>query len=215
MKRRKRLFFDLDDTCVNTTERVIEYINERIPSVNLKMEDITDYNIELALPKEHRWIVDLAFKDKEMWKGVKLLPMCAEILEQLWREQYEIFFATASLPENLRKKINHFSRNTPFFPHGYVERCTINIKDKYLLNGDILIDDCLRHAIHPERAYWSIIKDNPWNKLKEPIERTVRAVDWNDIYYNIHMIDKLISEQEEAEDMFTKGLKDYVKERCL
>lgn len=188
-----RIAFDLDSVCVNTVDAIIEYINERVP-VNLKVDDITSYNIESALPEQFQWIVDAGFRDSKMWKKVKLLPRCAEIIEKLYKEGYEIWFATSSLPENMRKKIKHLARNMQFFPEHYVWQHTINIQDKYLLNVDVLVDDCLKHAIHPDRLYWSIIMDYPWNRLSESIERTVRAYDWDWIYEKIHMIDNILKE---------------------
>lgn len=188
-----KIAFDLDSVCVNTVDAIIEYINERVP-VNLKVDDITSYNIESALPEQFQWIVDAGFRDSKMWKKVKLLPRCAEIMEKLYKEGYEIWFATSSLPENMRKKIKHLARNMQFFPEHYVWQHTINIQDKYLLNVDVLVDDCLKHAIHPDRLYWSIIMDYPWNRLSEPVERTVRAYDWDWIYEKIHLIDNILKE---------------------
>ena len=184
-----KIAFDLDNVCVNTTERIIEYINERLP-VNLKMQDITTYSIEAALPEQYRWIVNAGFRDKEMWKGIKLLPQCANFISSLYSEGYDIYFATSSLPENLRKKINHLSRNMQFFPDGYIEKHTINISDKYLLNVDILVDDCLEHIANEKRNYWSIVVDYPWNRDKKTnaIPRIIRAKSWNDIYLAIHTI---------------------------
>ena len=193
-----KLAFDLDNICITTTRRVVEYINERLP-VNLKMEDITTYSIEAALPEEYRWIVDTAFRDSQMWKGVQLLPLCAEIIQQLYEEGYEIYFATSSLPQNLRKKINHLSRNMQFFPEGYVEKHTINIRDKYLLNVDILVDDCAEHITHPERKYYSVVLDYPWNR-GEDVDKTpcvARAFGWCEILEKIHMIDRLLKENED------------------
>lgn len=181
-----KLAFDLDCVCVNTTERMVEYINERLP-VNLSIENITTYSIEAALPPQYKWIVDAGFRDKEMWKGVKLLPHCAEVMKKLYNEGFEIYFATSSLPENLRKKINHLSRNMPFFPKGYIERHTINICDKYLLNVDVLIDDCLEHIANEKRGYWSVVLDYPWNRNID-LPRISRAYNWFDIYEKIHMI---------------------------
>ena len=129
-----KIAIDLDCTVLNTTERLIEYINERVP-VNLKIEDITSYSIEAALPEQYQWIVDSGFRDKEMWRGVQVLPYAADVIKKLYDEGHEIFFATSSLPENLRKKINHLSRNM-HLPKEYIERHTININDKYLLEQE-------------------------------------------------------------------------------
>lgn len=194
---RIKIAFDLDNVCVNTTECILQYINERLP-VNLKMTDITSYSIEAALPEEYKWIVESGFRDKQMWKKVKLLPQCANIIYTLYCEGYDIYFATSSLPENLRKKINHLSRNMQFFPEGYIEKRTININDKYLLNVDILVDDCLDHIANTKRNYWSIVLDYPWNRDRAMIEqpRIIRVTDWNRIYLAIHTITDILKREE-------------------
>lgn len=191
-----KIAIDLDCTVLNTTECLINYINERLP-VNLKMEDITTYSIEAALPQQYRWIVNAGFRDKEMWKGVKVLPYAANVIKQLYDEGFELFFATSSLPENLRKKINHLARNM-FLPKEYIEKHTINISDKYLLNVDILIDDCLDHLGNAKRNYYSMIFDYPWNRGdidKQPC--TTRVYDWLGVYTAVKEIAELLKENED------------------
>lgn len=191
-----KIAIDLDCTVLNTTERLVEYINERVP-VNLKMEDITSYSIEAALPEQYRWIVDSGFRDKEMWRGVQVLPYAADVIKKLYDEGHEIFFATSSLPENLRKKINHLSRNM-YLPKEYIERHTININDKYLLNVNILIDDCPEHIGNAKRNYYSIVFDYPWNRGdidKQPC--VSRVYDWLGVYTVVKTIESLIKENDD------------------
>ena len=190
-----KIAIDLDCTVINTTDCIINYINERLP-VNLKIEDITTYSIESALPQQYRWIVNAGFRDKEMWKGVKVLPYAANVIKQLYDEGFEIFFATSSLPENLRKKINHLARNM-YLPKDYIEKHTINISDKYLLNVDILVDDCLEHLGNTKRNYYSVIMDYPWNRGdidKQPC--VTRVFDWLGAYTAIKEIEALLKENE-------------------
>ena len=186
-----KLGVDIDNICVNTTESLVEYINERVP-VNLKMSDITTYYIENALPDQYKWIVASGFRDRDMWKKVKLLQDCDVALNMLYDQGYEIYFVTSSLPENLRKKINHLSRNMQFFPKDYVWQKTINMQDKSLLNLDILIDDCLWHLLAPNRLYKSICLDYPWNQVEETDEPNdfYRAYDWRQIYHLIKAIER-------------------------
>lgn len=195
MNRPITLAVDLDNVCVNTTECMINYINKLLP-VNLKMEDITTYSIEAALPKQYQWIVEKGFRDKDMWKNIELISNCAKALEILNEENFKIVFATSSLPENLRKKINHLSRNLSFFPEGYVEKNTININDKYLLNVDILVDDCAKHITHTERKYNSIVFDYPWNRDIIEAPRIFRAYNWTQIYNYCKMIQARIYDRE-------------------
>lgn len=181
-----KIGIDIDCVCVNTTECLVNYINERLP-VNLKLNDITTYSIEAALPEQYRWIVDAGFRDSKMWKKIEMIPYCAETIEQLYKDGFEIYFVTSSLPENLRKKINHLTRNMPFFPKDFVWRHTINIQDKSLLDLDILIDDYLGHLLNERRHYRSIALDYPWNQLDESNEPNdfYRCKNWREIYYLI------------------------------
>lgn len=190
-----KIAIDLDNIVINTTETLVNYINERLP-VNLKISDITTYSIESALPEQYRWIVEAGFRDKLMWKEVTLLPSAVEVIELLYNEGHDIWFATSSLPENLRKKINHLSRNLPFFPEDFVWRHTINLQDKSLLNVDVLIDDCLGYLLHPDRKYVGIVLDYPWNQTEGSILNLFRAYSWWGIYDNIKMIETLLKENE-------------------
>ena len=190
-----KIGIDLDNVVISTTRTLCNYINERLP-VNLKMEDITTYSIEEALPEQYRWIVEAGFRDKTMWKGVELIPHAALMMELLYKEGHKLYFITSSLPENLYKKINHLSHNLVFLPDGYVLKHTINTQDKSMLNVDILVDDCLGHAIHPERRYWSIVMDYPWNQIDKPIPCLSRAKNWIEAYHQVHEVESLIKEGE-------------------
>lgn len=191
-----KIAIDLDNVVITTTETLISFINERLP-VNLKMEDITSYSIEAALPQQYRWIVDCGFRSKDMWREVQVMPYAANIIKQLYDEGHEIFFATSSLPENLRKKINHLSRNM-HLPKDYVERHTININDKYLLNVDVLIDDCPEHIGNAKRNYYSVVFDYPWNRGNDidKLPCVTRVKDWIGAYEAIKIIESLIKENE-------------------
>jgi 5'(3')-deoxyribonucleotidase len=190
-----KIGIDLDNVVISTTRTLCNYINERLP-VNLKMEDITTYSIEEALPEQYRWIVEAGFRDKTMWKGVELIPHAALMMELLYKEGHKLYFITSSLPENLYKKINHLSRNLVFLPDGYVFKHTINTQDKSMLNVDILVDDCLGHAIHPERRYWSIVMDYPWNQIDKPVPCLSRAKNWIEAYHQVHEVESLIKEDD-------------------
>lgn len=190
-----KIAIDLDNIVINTTETLVDYINERLP-INLKMDDITSYSIESALPDQYKWIVEAAFHDRLMWKEVKVIPEAIEVIEQIYNEGNSIWFATSSLPENLRKKINHLSRNLPFLPKDFVWRHTINLQDKSLLNVDVLIDDCLGHLLHPNRKYVGIVLDYPWNQTESNIPNLLRAYSWWGIYDRIKTIETFIKENE-------------------
>lgn len=177
-----RIAFDVDNVLCNTTECVINYINERIPTVNLKMEDIKEYWMEKALPEEYRWIVPLAFEQSDMWKNVKLIDGAAEVIEKLYREGHSIYFVTATTAENFRKKLSFLQRSFPFLSEHYIKWHSISIKEKQLLDLDVLVDDYQENLIG-KRTYTSLCYDYPWNReIKDNGDTFRRVYNWNQIY---------------------------------
>lgn len=178
---------DLDGTVVDSPQQVVNYINERL-GLNLVMDDFKTYSMEDALPDQYKWIVDSAFRDSEMWRNVTLIDGAYEVIKKLYKEGHEIYFATSSLPSNLRKKIGHLTRCLDFFPKDYIWRHTINIHNKQLLKFDVLVDDALFNLLG-EREYYSICFDMPYNQTNDKeIPNFYRAYDWNDVYSFISLI---------------------------
>lgn len=182
-----RIAIDIDCTLTTCIYSILDYINARLP-VNLKMEDIKSYYIEEALPEQYRWIVTAAFRDPTMWATVKFLPHAAEVVEQLVADGHEVWFATSAEPKNMHKKINHLSRNMPNLGYEYIWRHTINIQDKYLLDVDVLIDDCIGHLTAKDRHYHSVAIDYPWNQTAANTPCFTRVKDWTEIPDVIRMI---------------------------
>ena len=179
-----KIGIDLDNVVVNTTEAVIEYLNERIPDLNLKIDDVKEYWLEKNLPAGYSRLVKEAFESKYMWKKVKLIKYAKKYIKKLYQEGHEIYFVTSSLPETLRKKIKHLSRNLSFFPEGYVESHTINIRQKQLLKLDILLDDCMDNLVG-DISYEPLCMGYPWN---EDDGRVGHVYGWPEAYNVIHYI---------------------------
>lgn len=175
---------DIDNVICTTSEAVIEYLNERLP-ITLSLDDINEYWMEKSIPEQYRWAVDLAFHDSAMWKKVKMIEGAAKGIETLYKEGEEIFFVTSTTPDNLKKKIKFLKRNLPFLSGSYINDHMITIKQKTLLNLDIMIDDYLNNLIG-ERSYYSICLAYPWNRKvisEEP--NFIRVKDWRDIIITI------------------------------
>lgn len=183
-----KIGIDLDNIVVNTTESVIEYLNERIPNLNLDIKDCKQYWLEKNLPHGYELIVQEAFESKHMWKKVKVIKGAKKYINKLREEGHEIYFVTSSLPENLRKKIKHLSRELDFFEPGYVDNHTINIRKKQLLDLDILIDDCIDN-LNGGRRYTSICLNYPWN-VNSPDHSIIHCDTWKEIYNEVKAIEE-------------------------
>ena len=152
--------------------------------------------MEDALPDKYKWIVNMAFKDPEMWKNVSLIEGAYENIEKLYQENFELHFVTSSLPQNLKKKIGHLSRNLNFFPKDFVWKHTINTQNKQIIDLDIMIDDGLFNLIG-DRRYYSICMDMPYNQTDELIPNFTRVHNWQEVYSAIKMVESLIKENED------------------
>ena len=180
-----KIAIDIDNVIQGTTKAVLEYINERLPDVNLEIKDINAYWIENFLPDEYKWIAAASFNDSAMWKKVELIDGAAQYIEKLYNDGFEIYFATATTPVNLKKKIKFLKRNLDI-PDKYINDHVISIKNKQLLRVDVLIDDFLGN-LTGDRTYLSICYDYPWNRTndKELDSEIIRCKDWADIYDTI------------------------------
>lgn len=175
---------DIDNVICTTSEAVIEYLNERLP-ITLSLDDINEYWMEKSIPEQYRWAVGLAFHDSAMWKKVKMIEGAAEGIETLYKKGDEIFFVTSTTPDNLKKKIKFLKRNLSFLSGDYINNHMITIKQKTLLNLDIMIDDYLDNLIG-ERSYYSICLAYPWNiKIISEEPNFTRVKNWRDIIITI------------------------------
>lgn len=175
---------DIDNVITNTTECVLDYINERLPNVKFKVENVKEYWLEKIMPEGYEWIINQAFSDKQMWKNVKLIDGAAQYIRQLMFDGHEVYFVTSTTSDNFRKKIKFLQRNL-YLPPNYAENHTISIKRKQLLNIHFLVDDYLNN-LTGNREYYSICLDYPWNRnFDDDEEDFVRVKNWEEIYYAI------------------------------
>lgn len=183
---------DIDNTICNTSESVLRYVNERI-GTNLHLEDITEYYMEKFVPDDYKHLIPQAFHDKEMWKKVELFPAAKYYIDKLVSEGHDIYFVTATTFANIDKKSSFIRRH---FPRINVDDRLINIKNKQLLNLNILVDDYLENLLG-ERQYYSICYDYAWNQTNKPIPCFSRVKSWTEAYNKIQMVESLIKECED------------------
>lgn len=210
---RMKIAIDIDNVLTNTTECVIDYINERL-NIGLKMEDLTSYWIENNIDPQFAWIAPLAFSDSAMWKHVVMMPRAVAGVKWLYEQGHEVYFATATTAENFRKKVGFLTREFSFLPEGYVRQHAISIKHKQLLDVDVLIDDCLDNLVG-KRRYISIVFDYPWNRDMSKYPQVSlcewnalrRVSDWINIPWEIQKIDTEKKCEKEAEEALKRWKK--------
>ena len=197
---------DIDDTIFTCVSTMLDYINERI-GTNIKMEDLHSYWLEDYVPLPFKWIVENGFHDKAFWKAIRPIERAGEAIVKLRRKGFNIYFVTASLPENLRKKMNFLGRYLTMcerpaafecwgetvaeedyfhWDEEYMRNHTINIRNKKLLKLDFLIDDNINNLRNAD--YYGICLKYPWNAPHIPDGSVTFVENWEEIMITIQAI---------------------------
>lgn len=167
---------DVDSTVNTLTEAVLDVYNER-HGTNYTESDIKTYSIEDNIPGCNRKEIESLFLEKEVWKRVKVIPDAVEYIKMLHEDNHKIYFISATLLDNVPKKASWLRRNFPFLD---IEKCFIPCKNKYLIDTDILIDDCFDN-IRNRKMHSGIIYDKPWNQGFKGSWQ-MRAKNWEEVY---------------------------------
>lgn len=169
---------DCDSVLNNLTERVLEVYNADNDD-NLTLDDITDYYMENFVKPECREGFYKIFFDKRVWKGIKVIDNCVEVLEKYHNRGDTIYIVTATDPSNMSKKGAWLGRILPFLD---IRKRLICIHKKQLLSGniDVLIDDSLKNLIGG--GYKKIVLDYAWNRnVNDKEHELIRCRDWLEI----------------------------------
>lgn len=193
-----KIAVDIDNTLCTTTQAVCDHYNE-YTGEHLTIDDIIKYHIEDCVNPKYSKLINTLFHDANAWKRIEVIPQCQEILKLLVDSGHKVYYATSTTSKNLNAKRKWLQANFPFIDS---EKQLIAIKNKQLLNVDILIDDC--SAYMEGGNYKGILIDYPWNRdFKCDEIHNFRVMSWMQIYTKIQRletIDKIKSTYTNNED---------------
>lgn len=167
------LLVDLDDTITDLVTDWIRIYNETYGD-NLKVENVTEWNIgKFTLVGEKMYDI---LKNPNLFKNVKIRTGATETLE--WANEYfNIQIVSATSPYTYLDKANWVKEHLPFLADSFSA-----IIPKYLLKGDIMIDD------KPDNLEYfdglSIVFDRPWNSDNK---KYLRVKDWETIKFALNL----------------------------
>ena len=180
---------DVDNVVCNTTESVLaQYYADT--GEKLTLDDIKSYYIENYVSDDYKDDFHLIFFKKEMWKRVKVIPHCVEVIKRLHDRGDSIYFVTSTEPQNITKKARFLQRT---FPSLDIRKCLITTHCKQMIGVDILIDDCVDNVVGAN--YYSILMDYPWNSTaifdEAEYDNIYRVFDWLEVEPMIEHIEKV------------------------
>ena len=186
---------DVDNTIVNTTSCVIAQ-HYADTGEKLSLDDIKSYYIENYVSDDYKDDFHLIFYKKEMWKRVKVIPHCVEVIKRLHDRGEEIYFVTSTEPQNITKKARFLQRTFPFLD---IRKCLITTHCKQMIGVDILIDDYEMNLING--SYFGILMDYPWNRNFDDAsdDKIYRVFDWTQVEPMIEYIQTLKNSNENKE----------------
>lgn len=180
---------DIDNVCVNTTSCILEQ-HYADTGERLTLDDIKTYYIENYVSKEYRDDFHLIFLKKEMWKRVKVLPHCVEVIKRLHDMGEEIYFVTATEPQNVAKKARFLQRTFPFLD---IRKRLITTHCKQMIKCDVLIDDYEDNL--KNGSYFGILMNYPWNSTaifdEAAYDNIYRVFDWLQVEPMLEYIEKV------------------------
>ena len=165
---------DIDNVLNNLCEAVLSVYNEEADD-NLKVSDITKYNIENFVKPQYKDNFKHYFLDNRVWKRMKYVDGCREYIAKLFNDGHDIYFRTKTEMKNAPKKEGYLQRT---FPYINIRKKLIVCSDKTMIRADVLIDDCLDNFGGQD---YSIVLDYPWNRNTNN-ENILRAFSWKEIY---------------------------------
>ena len=182
----KTILCDVDEVINNLVEKILVEYNKQYND-SLTLNDITDWEVKKFIKPECENIFT-EFGTDEFLSSLELLPKAKEVIGKLMAK-YNFYFVTSTYPDHVRVKDEWLKRNIPQYDSGMLVVC----RDKHLVHGDILIDDCignftLDHTKDSPVKY-NFIFDKPWNRsVQEDNTKNFRVHGWDEIY---ELIDKL------------------------
>ena len=166
------IFVDMDEVIADAYGAHLELYNSEFDA-QLRLEDCYGKEAWQCVPephqasiKEHTWRVGF-FKD------LKVIPDSQEVLYEL-SKKHEVYIASAAMefPNSLKEKSDWLDEFFPFIPW----KRRILCGDKFILKGDLLIDDRSRNLQHFDGR--SIMFTSPHNTNTTDFER---ANNWKEI----------------------------------
>ena len=181
---------DIDNTIVNTTSCILEQ-HYADTGERLTLDDIKTYYIENYVSDDYKDDFHLIFLKKEMWKRVKVLPHCVEVIKRLHGQGHQIYFVTSTEAKNVAKKASFLQRTFPFLN---IRKRLITTHCKQMIKCDVLIDDYEENL--KNGSYFGILMNYPWNRNFDDAsdDKIYRVFDWTQVEPMLEVITKIMAE---------------------
>lgn len=151
------VLIDFDDVIANTLESLVNEWNKE-NKTSFKKEDVDKWDIDACLGKG---AFNLFFK-KGFFENLKEKNNSIKVIDSLIQStMYDLYVVTACQSvQEIEEKINWLQKNIPNFNINRFIAC----KEKYMVRGDILVDDRAANLDQCRKHMDCILYDMPHNQ---------------------------------------------------
>jgi len=185
-----RIAIDIDEVCNNLMESVLTIYNKR-HGTNYILDDCQNFDLHKNFEPDAANEMYELFGAEDVQAILRPIDDAQWGIETLMNMGYQVYFATATTPQNFGWKANWLLKNFPFINSHQI----IDIYNKGILNVDVLIDDHIDNLI--SGFYDRVCLDRPWNRnIRDDLFEIYRCLSWREI---IKIIEKLERKNKEWE----------------
>ena len=175
------ILVDMDDTIENLKEAWVNRLNSMY-GYNIDFNDITEWDMGKTFTTLTSYQILEPLSSNNFWEYVTPKKDAMIYLKKLYDEGFTIKIVTHSHYSTINEKFT--KALFPYFP--FISSDDIIIcKDKWLIKGDILIDDAI-HNLEKFSGY-KVLLTAPHNKLIKEDNTIFRANNWQQIYSYIEL----------------------------
>lgn len=182
MDRKLTILVDMDEVINNLVEVWVSELN-RTHELTVGVNDINQWELEPFFPTLTRADIYRPLNNKGIWK--KLVPQkgCQEVLKKWIDNGHTVLITTSTFYKHIEEKVRWLKRYFPFLTWSDV----IVTSKKYLIKGDVLIDDGLHNLTYGD--FIKVIMTKPWNaSFDEKANSMFRINNWQEAEILIEMI---------------------------
>ncbi len=155
------IFFDSDDVLMESTEPAIARYNE-LYGGSLCLEDFKAWGMDSCVPEGTT--IEHFYEEPGFYRGFQPIPGMVDLVTRLKDQGHKLYVATSCTVNTIKDKVESLEEHYPF---KWDDNEIIPISDKFVLSGDIFIDDKVTNVVHSKCTH-KILVDRPWNQGEYP-----------------------------------------------
>lgn len=165
-----RIYFDSDDVLMESTEPAIKRYNEDFGG-SFCLEQLTEWGMDNCVPEGTT--IEHYYDEPGFYRAFQPLPGMVALVTRLKEAGHKLYVATSCSLASITEKVESLEEHYPF---RWDDAEIIPIKDKFLLEGDVFVDDKVENVVY-SRCRHKLLVDRPWNQGYFPGVIRVKGVD--------------------------------------